>query len=58
VLAARGAWVTNEKYLIERAGLREVDVIIGKLTPSPERLTPAVTEAETLLEQAVNAARR
>ncbi|MFE4668661.1 nucleotidyltransferase domain-containing protein [Streptomyces sp. NPDC056716] len=32
VLAARGEWVTNEKRLLERAGLRTVDDIIASLT--------------------------
>ncbi|MGA5450666.1 nucleotidyltransferase domain-containing protein [Streptomyces umbrinus] len=32
VLAARGEWVTNEKRLLERAGLRGVDDIIGSLS--------------------------
>ncbi|MER6345645.1 nucleotidyltransferase domain-containing protein [Streptomyces sp. NPDC001595] len=31
VLAARGEWVTNEKRLLERAGLREVDGIIASI---------------------------
>ncbi|MFD7461573.1 MULTISPECIES: nucleotidyltransferase domain-containing protein [unclassified Streptomyces] len=31
VLAARGEWVTNEKRLLERAGLREMDEIIASL---------------------------
>lgn len=53
VLAARGEWVTNEKHLIERAGLRQVDTVISNLTPTPQHLVRAVTEAETLLGQAV-----
>ncbi|WP_419665990.1 nucleotidyltransferase domain-containing protein [Streptomyces sp. 2-1] len=32
VLAARGEWVTNEKRLLERAGLRGVDDILGSLS--------------------------
>ncbi|MFB7498054.1 nucleotidyltransferase domain-containing protein [Streptomyces sp. NPDC056161] len=31
VLAARGEWVTNEKRLLERAGLRAVDDIVARL---------------------------
>lgn len=30
VLAARGAWVTNEKRLLERAGLRDVDAVVAE----------------------------
>ncbi|MEU2285076.1 nucleotidyltransferase domain-containing protein [Streptomyces sp. NPDC013178] len=31
VLAARGEWVTNEKRLLERAGLREVDDLVAEV---------------------------
>ncbi|WP_033317978.1 nucleotidyltransferase family protein [Streptomyces yerevanensis] len=54
VLAARGEWVTNEKRLLERAGLREVDVLVGNLTRDPTALVRAVTEAETLFSRAVS----
>ncbi|MFG2024511.1 nucleotidyltransferase domain-containing protein [Streptomyces sp. NPDC048825] len=54
VLAARGEWVTNEKGLLERAGLREGDALLGNLTPDPDALARAVTEAETLFSQAVS----
>ncbi|WP_020671820.1 nucleotidyltransferase domain-containing protein [Amycolatopsis nigrescens] len=49
VLAARGEWVTNEKTLLARAGLREIDRIVGALTPDPAALTAAVAEARALL---------
>ncbi|MCD9141141.1 nucleotidyltransferase domain-containing protein [Streptomyces albireticuli] len=48
VLAARGEWITNEKRLLERAGLRTVDAIVAGLRPEPEALARAVTEAEEL----------
>ncbi|WP_328772386.1 nucleotidyltransferase domain-containing protein [Streptomyces sp. NBC_00286] len=54
VLAARGEWVTNEKRLLERAGLREVDALVGDLTPEPMALVQAVAEAETLFSRAVS----
>ncbi|MGI5198927.1 nucleotidyltransferase domain-containing protein [Streptomyces sp. CA-288835] len=54
VLAARGEWVTNEKRLLERAGLREVDALVGDLTSEPMALVQAVTEAETLFSRAVS----
>ncbi|MFE9646443.1 nucleotidyltransferase domain-containing protein [Streptomyces sp. NPDC006365] len=57
VLAARGEWVTNEKGVLERAGLREVDALVGKLTPDPDALARATAEAETLFSQAVNLSR-
>lgn len=52
VLAARGEWVTNEKRLLRRAGLRTVDGIVGGLCAEPAVLTRAVSEAETLFRAA------
>jgi len=48
VLAERGEWVTNEKRLLERAGLRGVDAIIAGLRARPDALRGAVEEAERL----------
>ncbi|MGK5697077.1 nucleotidyltransferase domain-containing protein [Streptomyces sp. URMC 128] len=57
VLAARGEWVTNEKGLVARAGLREVDVLLGStLTGAPDELVKRITDVETLLSRAVAAA--
>ncbi|MCD9874008.1 nucleotidyltransferase domain-containing protein [Streptomyces sp. NR30] len=55
VLAARGEWVTNEKRLLDRAGLRETDAILGRLRPDPEALLRSVVEAETLFAAAADA---
>ncbi|MFJ7180594.1 nucleotidyltransferase domain-containing protein [Streptomyces massasporeus] len=55
VLAARGEWVTNEKGLVARAGLAEVDAVVGDLTGGPAALARAVTDVETLLARAVAA---
>ncbi|MER7082524.1 Nucleotidyltransferase domain-containing protein [Saccharopolyspora kobensis] len=55
VLAARGEWVTNEKRLLARAGLREADQLIAGLTP--DSLVAAVDRAQAYLEAAVTAAR-
>jgi predicted nucleotidyltransferase len=52
VLAARGEWITNEKRLLERAGLRRVDAIVAGLRPEPAALAQAITEAESLFESA------
>ncbi len=52
VLAARGEWVTNEKTLLSRAGLREVDGLLGGLTADARSLTSAVDAASALLERA------
>jgi predicted nucleotidyltransferase len=52
VLAARGQWITNEKTLIDQAGLRGVDEIVAGLTPAPERLDAAIDAAAALLAAA------
>jgi Nucleotidyltransferase domain len=57
VLAASGQWVTNEKTLLERAGLRGADGILAGLAPDAGRLARAVDDAETLLQAAVTRAR-
>ncbi|WP_405505214.1 nucleotidyltransferase domain-containing protein [Streptomyces purpurascens] len=57
VLAARGEWVTNEKGLVARAGLRDVDELVRSLTDDPGALARTITEAETLLARALEAAR-
>ncbi|MDF3301965.1 nucleotidyltransferase domain-containing protein [Streptomyces tropicalis] len=51
VLAARGEWVTNEKRLLDRAGLREVDGVVAALPPSAsaDDLVRAVRAAGALL---------
>ena len=38
ILAARGEWVTNEKRLLDRAGLRHLDPLVVDMTPSPDAL--------------------
>jgi hypothetical protein len=53
VLAARGEWVTNEKRLLLRAGLRGMDAIISGLRPDPEALADALAEARRLFAPAV-----
>jgi predicted nucleotidyltransferase len=53
VLARRGEWVTNEKRLLERAGLRGVDRVLAP--PGGGRLSAidVVAEAEELFASAV-----
>lgn len=53
VLAASGQWVTNEKTLLDRAGLCGLDQILAGLTPDPDTLTGAVDAAESCLRAAV-----
>ena len=43
--AASGQWVTNEKTLLDRAGLRGVDEILAGLAPDAGPLTRAVDGA-------------
>ncbi|MFG2317744.1 nucleotidyltransferase domain-containing protein [Streptomyces tendae] len=57
VLAARGEWVTNEKGMVEQAGLSGIDALLAGLTPEPQALAHSVTRAATLLREAVEAAR-
>jgi hypothetical protein len=49
VLAGRGEWVTNEKTLLQRADLRDIDAIITGLSASPDALRAALATAETRL---------
>ncbi|WP_281689316.1 nucleotidyltransferase domain-containing protein [Pseudonocardia thermophila] len=58
VLAARGEWVTNEKTLLTRAGLRGVDELLAGLAPDPPRLTWVIGAARRLCADAVAAAAR
>ncbi|MEU6510509.1 nucleotidyltransferase domain-containing protein [Streptomyces sp. NPDC046942] len=53
VLAARGEWVTNEKRLLERAGLRGIDGVVGELRGEPEALAHAVTKAKRMIGAAL-----
>jgi hypothetical protein len=42
VLAARGEWVTNEKTLLTRAGLRQIDEYVAAAQPDPAALRDMV----------------
>jgi hypothetical protein len=53
VLAARGEWVTNEKTLVDRAGLRHADAVLGGLRAEPEALLRAVDAARDAVEASV-----
>ncbi|MGV9882022.1 nucleotidyltransferase domain-containing protein [Streptomyces sp. NPDC003006] len=60
VLAARGEWVTNEKRLLERAGVRGVDGALASMAagagPDAGTLVAALDEVAELIETAVRAA--
>jgi predicted nucleotidyltransferase len=49
VLAGRGEWATNEKTLLDQAGLRSVDAVLSGLAADSEQLVRAVGAAERLL---------
>ncbi|SFT08531.1 nucleotidyltransferase domain-containing protein [Saccharopolyspora flava] len=53
VLAARGEWVTNEKRLLHRADLRDIDSITARLAPDTPALHRAITDAESLFHNAL-----
>jgi Nucleotidyltransferase domain len=58
VLAARGEWVTNEKTLLTRAGLRAVDGFIAAAGPDPGVLRDIVDRSRDLCSAAVEEASR
>lgn len=53
ILAHRGEWMTNEKQLLGKAGLRGIDGIVGQLGTQPESLLQSVSDARELLLGAV-----
>ncbi|KNB50778.1 nucleotidyltransferase domain-containing protein [Streptomyces caatingaensis] len=53
VLAGRGEWVTNEKRLLERAGLRGLDAIVTGMRAEVSSLDRALDAAEELFAGAV-----
>ena len=57
VLAARGQWVTNDKTLLTRAGLREIDALIAVTGAGSESLLEAVDRSMELCSRAVDDAR-
>ncbi|MGI5217746.1 nucleotidyltransferase domain-containing protein [Nocardia sp. CA-290969] len=52
VTAARGEWVTNEKRLLERAGLRDIDTLLAGMSPDPGMLADRIDSARELFEAA------
>ena len=57
ILAARGEWTTNEKRLLERAGLRGLDAAFAGLAPDPAVLTAALDRVAGDLDAAAVAVR-
>jgi predicted nucleotidyltransferase len=56
VLAARGAWVTNDKTLLTRSGLSPVDQIIAQATPDADALLAVTDQARALCAGLIDAA--
>lgn len=57
VLAARGEWITNEKTLLTRAGLRQVDELIAAARPDPDALRELVDRTSATCRNALQEAR-
>ena len=56
MLTARGVWATNDKLLLSRAGLRDVDELPIELRPDPATLADAGGAIRARCEAAVAAA--
>lgn len=56
VLAARAQWVTNEKTLLTRADLRQVDEFIADARPDPGAIHDLVDKSRALCSETVRAA--
>ena len=56
VLAARGQWVTNEKTLLTRAGLRQVDEFIAAARPDPGVMRDVVDRSRVVCSDAMREA--
>jgi hypothetical protein len=55
-LAARGEWVTNEKRLLDHAGLRELDAVVATAGTEPAGLVVACDRVEALCRPTWDAA--
>jgi len=56
VLAARGQWITNDKWLLITAGLDHLDELFAGRTDGPTELTALISQARATCDQAVRAA--
>lgn len=56
VLAARGEWITNDKRLLTKAGLDQLDELFAVGIAGPEQLVEVVTRIRTRCADAVHAA--
>jgi hypothetical protein len=53
ILAARGEWGTNEKRLLDQAGLRQLDMLVPAMTPDTGALTATLDRIADALREAV-----
>jgi hypothetical protein len=53
VLAARGQWITNEKQLLTRAGLRHLDEYVATARPDPATLRDLVDRSQAACAEAL-----
>lgn len=51
ILAARGEWITNEKRLLEAAGLTAIDALAAEATDDPSSLADLIDRARQLARQ-------
>ncbi|GAB3716421.1 nucleotidyltransferase domain-containing protein [Nocardiopsis oceani] len=49
VLAGRGEWATNDKDLLSKAGLDELDFVVAGMTADPQDLLAGVAEAGRII---------
>lgn len=49
VLATHGTWVTNDKTLLAKADLEEIDLVVAGMTADPEDLRAAVAEVGRII---------
>jgi predicted nucleotidyltransferase len=56
ILAARGEWITNEKRLLDKAGMRELDAVVASAGTTSETLATACDRVEALCRPAWEAA--
>lgn len=55
VLAARGEWITNDKTLLTRSGMRRVDGFVAEAGPDPDQLRDMVDRSRALSAAALDA---
>jgi predicted nucleotidyltransferase len=58
VLAARGEWITNEKQLLTKAGLRLVDTYFSAVQPDPDLLRDVVDRSQAACADALGNAKQ